>query len=117
MMYVNVYLCNVYTNRYWGICILMGSKYCHSENVTNAKCVCVFVFVCVCLQVPTVHEVNHTMCPNGSAHLLTLYIMPDLFLLSAYLYGLFVIRVAMPEHLSTFVETVSIMYMCTWHIV
>ena len=66
--------------------------------------------VCVCFQVPTVHQDNHTMCPNGSAHLLTLYIIPDFFLLSAYLYGLFVIRVAMPDHLSTFVETVS---MCT----
>ena len=63
--------------------------------------------LCVCWQVPTAHQDNHTMCPNGSAHLLTLYIIPDFFLLLAYLYGLFIIRVAMPEHLSTFVEMVS----------
>ena len=44
-------------------------------------------------------------------HLLTSYLIPDLLLMVAYVYGLYVFRMALPEHLTTLMETVREEYM------
>ena len=64
---------------------------------------------------PPHHQVTPYNRTNGdsnititcSKHLLTSYLIPDLLLLAAYLYSMYVFRRVLPEHLSTFMETVS----------
>ena len=55
-------------------------------------------------------DVNHSLADGRvkcEKHLLTSYLIPDSLLLIAYLYSLYIFRRALPEHLSTLVETVS----------
>ena len=41
-------------------------------------------------------------------HFLTSYLIPDVLLMVAYVYSLFVFRMVLPEHLTTLMETVSV---------
>ena len=59
----------------------------------------------------TLHP-NHTYCINCERHLLTSYLIPDVLLLVAYVYSLYVFRMALPEHLTTLMETVSFVLLC-----
>jgi uncharacterized protein YqhQ len=45
----------------------------------------------------------HISCSN---HVMTWFVALDVVLISAYLYGMYIFRFKLPEHLSTFAETV-----------
>ena len=52
---------------------------------------------------PDVNGTNHIQCRD---HIGSLYILMDMLLIFAYLYGVYIFRVKEPEHLSSFAETV-----------
>lgn len=52
----------------------------------------------------TNNTVFHLSCEE---HVFTVFILPDILLVSAYIYGIYVFRYKHPEYLSTLMETVS----------
>ena len=49
-------------------------------------------------------KIFHLSCEQ---HLASVFLLPDVLLFGAYMYGVYVFRYKHPEHLSTLMETVS----------
>ena len=57
-------------------------------------------------------EDGRVLVVGCSEHVVTALVIPDLLLLAAYLFGVYLFRYGEPEHLQTLMETVSLAFCC-----